>query len=64
MPIVLLPGTLQAVPAWDTPITEPWGVSGARQLFGDWLMPIKTADMMRAIASEKNSTARAGIRPR
>ena len=57
-------GALQAVPEWDTPITEPWGVSGARQVPGDWLTPIITADTMRAIASERKSTARPGSRPR
>ena len=62
MPMVLLPGALQAAPAWDSPITEPWGVSGVRQLADDWLVPMKTADTMRAIARERKSIARAGIR--
>src|SRR6516162_2181223 len=63
-PMVLLLGASQAAPARDSPINEACGVSGGRQLSVDWLIPMNTADRMRAIASEKNSTARAGIRPR
>jgi hypothetical protein len=58
MPMVLVPGAWQAAPAWDNPINEPWGVSGTRQLSGDWLMPMNTADTIRAIASDKKIAAR------
>lgn len=63
MPMVLLSGALQAAPARDTPTSALWGVT-VRQLTEGWLVPMKTADTMRATASDRNSTARPGTRLR